>query len=151
MAHVSWGRIIGGGLLAGLVINIVEFVMNGIVLEKMWGQAMIALGRPPQFSILTIVLFDAVGFLLGIGAVWLYAAIRPRYGAGVLTAIRAGLVVWFLAYLLPTISLYTMHLFRARLLAIGVAVGIVEIVLATVIGAWVYKEAEAPVARAATA
>ena len=34
---------------------------------------------------------------LGIAAVWLYAAIRPRYGAGPRTAVIAGLAVWVMA------------------------------------------------------
>jgi hypothetical protein len=34
------------------------------------------------------------GFLVGIFAVWLYAAIRPRYGDGPKTALCAGAVVW---------------------------------------------------------
>jgi len=39
-----------GGLLAGLVINIVEFITNGVVLREAWGQAMQALGKPTQLS-----------------------------------------------------------------------------------------------------
>ncbi len=142
MAHTSFGRIIGGGFLAGVVINVIEFVVNGMILGKMWEQAMQALGKTPTFSLGAIVLFNVIGFLLGIGAVWLYAAIRPRYGAGPVTAIRSGLAVWFLAYLLPNVSFYSMHLFPGRLLAIGVAVGIIEVVLATLLGAWIYKERE---------
>ncbi len=38
-------------------------------------------------------------FALGIMAVWTYAAIRPRLGAGVGTAACAGLLVWALSYL----------------------------------------------------
>jgi hypothetical protein len=30
MSKVNWGRVIGGGLLAGLVVNAVEFVVNGL-------------------------------------------------------------------------------------------------------------------------
>ncbi len=152
MAHTNWGRIIGGGLLAGLVINLIEFVVNGILLMNVWGEAMKALGKPPAFSTFSIVIANIIGFLLGIGGVWLYAAIRPRYCAGVKTAVRAAVAVWFLAYFLPSASLYTMHLFKGRLLALGTAIGLVEIVLALVLGAWIYKEKEeAPAARSAVA
>src|SRR5438445_323626 len=50
MTHTNRGRVILGGLLAGLVINIVEFVTNGVVLREAWGQAMQALGKPAQLS-----------------------------------------------------------------------------------------------------
>jgi hypothetical protein len=33
MAHTNRVRVILGGLLAGLVINIVEFITNGVVLR----------------------------------------------------------------------------------------------------------------------
>ena len=44
-------------------------------------------------------MFLAWGFLVGIFAVWLYAAIRPRYGAGPKTALCAGAAVWGIGYL----------------------------------------------------
>jgi hypothetical protein len=31
MSSINWGRVILGGLLAGLVINVFEFVLNGVV------------------------------------------------------------------------------------------------------------------------
>jgi hypothetical protein len=37
-----------------------------------------------------------------------------------------------------------LHLFRHRLIAIGVVLGLVEIVVGTVAGAWLYKEREVP-------
>jgi hypothetical protein len=84
MAHTNRGRVILGGLLAGLVINIVEFITNGVVLREAWGQAMQALGKPAQLSAGAIVIFNIWGFLLGIAAVWLYGfnlsslTFRPR-------------------------------------------------------------------------
>src|SRR5262245_41141796 len=94
MAHTNRGRVVVGGLLAGVVINVVEYVTNGIVLKEAWGRALQALGKPADLSAGAIVIFNVWGFLLGIAAVWIYAAIRPRYGAGPGTAIRAGLAAW---------------------------------------------------------
>src|SRR2546421_13126000 len=39
MVRTNRGRVILGGLLAGLVINIVEYITNGVVLKEGWGQA----------------------------------------------------------------------------------------------------------------
>src|SRR5438445_6841156 len=111
MTHTNRGRVILGGLLAGLVINIVEFVTNGVVLREAWGQAMQALGKPAQLSAGAIVVFNIWGFLLGIAAVWLYAAIRPRYGAGPGTPIRAGVVAWAIAVFLANLGNYPLGLF----------------------------------------
>ena len=71
---------------------------------------------------------------------WLYAAIRPRFGAGPKTAALAGAVVWFFAYLYPSASMMIMHMFPRRMLAIGVLWGLFELVIATIAGASVYQE-----------
>jgi len=126
--HTNRVRVILGGLLAGLVINMVEFITNGVVLRAAWGQAMQALGKPAQLSAGAIVIFNIWGFLVGIAAVWLYAAIRPRYGAGPKTAIRAGLVTWAVAVFLANLGNYPLGLFPTRLLVITSIVALVEIV-----------------------
>jgi hypothetical protein len=142
MAHTNRGRVILGGLLAGLVINVVEFITNGVVLREAWGKAMQALGKPAELSTGAIAIFNVWGFLLGIAAVWLYAAIRPRYGAGPKTAVRAGLIAWGLAVFLANLGNYPLGLFPTRLLVISSIVALVEIVVATLVGAWLYKEEE---------
>jgi hypothetical protein len=140
MAHTNRGRVILGGLLAGVVINVVEYVTNGIVLRQAWGQAMQALGKPADLSASAIVIFNVWGFLLGIAAVWIYAAIRPRYGAGPGTAVRAGLAAWALAVFLANLGNYPLGLFPTRLLVITTVVALAEIVVGTLAGAWLYKE-----------
>jgi hypothetical protein len=152
MAHTNRVRVILGGLLAGVVINVVEYVTNGVVLKGAWGQAMTALGRPADISAGAIAMYNLWGFLLGIGAVWIYAAIRPRYGAGPGTAVRAGLVAWALAVFLANLSNYPLGLFPTRLLVITSIVALFEVVVAAVVGAWVYKEeAETQAVRRAAA
>src|SRR5438876_12231599 len=69
MAHTNRSRVILGGLLAGLVINIVEFITNGVVLREAWGRAVQALGKPTELSTGAIVIFNIWGFLLGLAAV----------------------------------------------------------------------------------
>ena len=140
--HTNRVRVILGGLLAGVVINVVESITNGVILKDTWAQAMQSLGKPAPFSPGAIVIFNISGFLLGIAAVWIYAAIRPRYGAGPNTAIRAGLAAWALAVFISNLSMYPMGLFPTRVLMIVTIVALIEIVVATVVGAWVYTERE---------
>jgi len=140
MTHTNRVRVILGGLLAGVVINVVEYITNGVILKEAWGQAMTALGKPTDISAGGIAIFNLWGFLLGIGAVWIYAAIRPRYGAGPGTAVRAGLAAWALAVFLANLSNYPLGVFPVRLLVITAVVALAEIVLGTVAGSWLYKE-----------
>jgi magnesium-transporting ATPase (P-type) len=151
MAHTNRGRVILGGLLAGVVINIVEYVANGVVMKEAWGRALQALGKPAEFSTAAIVTFNIWGFLLGIAAVWLYAAIRPRYGPGPNTALRAGLATWAIAVFLSNFVGSPLGLFPLRLLVIATVVALVEIVVATLVGAWLYKEEPVVVARSKAA
>ncbi len=151
MQKINGLRVIAGGLVAGLVINVCEFLVNGLLLKDRWAAALKALGRPAGYGASEMAAFLISGFLVGIFAVWLYAAIRPRYGAGPKTAITAGLAVWVLGYLLAIIPPATLHLFPRRLLLYGVAVGLVEAVAGTVLGAWLYREAGESVAAAPAA
>jgi hypothetical protein len=140
VAHTNRVRVVLGGLLAGVIINIVEYVTNGIVLKADWGQAMQALGKSQVPTGGAIAIYNLWGFLVGIAAVWIYAAIRPRYGAGVGTAVRAGLVAWGLAVFLANLANYPSGLFPTRLLVITAVVALFETVIATIAGAWLYKE-----------
>jgi hypothetical protein len=151
MAHTNRGRVILGGLVAGVVINVVEYVTNAVVLKDTWAQVMQGMGKSPQISTNAIVLFNVGGFLTGIAAVWLYAAIRSRYGAGPNTAIRAGLAAWFLMVFLPNIGNLAVGMFPTRLLVITGLVALADIVVGTLIGASLYKEEAAAMARTAAA
>ena len=151
MAHTNRVRVVLGGLLAGVVINVVEFVTNGVVLKADWGQAMQALGKPAVPSGSAIAIYNVWGFLVGIAAVWIYAAIRTRYGAGPSTAARAGVVTWGLAVLLANVANYPLGLLPTRLLVITAVVALFEIIIAAVLGAWLYREDEASAVRRAAA
>jgi hypothetical protein len=140
MAKINMGRVILGGLLAGLVINIGEFVLNMPVLGNMWNEALKALNRPP-LGTEPPTFFVILGFALGIVTVWVYAAIRPRFGAGPLTAICAGLTVWALVSLYATAAMMPMHLFPDKLLFYACLWELFELPIAALAGAWIYKEA----------
>jgi len=139
MGKINMGRVVLGGLLAGLVINIGEFVLNMPILGNQWNDAMKALNRPP-LDAQAPTFFILISFLLGILVVWVYAAIRPRFGAGPMTAICAGWVVWGLAILYPTAGALPLHLFPRRLLLYTTVWEFIELPVAALVGAWIYRE-----------
>ena len=140
MRSINMGRVVVGGLVAGLLINVSEFVLNAVVLVNDMKAAMAALNRPPIDNSM-IVWFVLLAFGIGIMSVWVYAAVRPRFGPGVRTAICASLVVWGLAYLYPNVSTMILGLFPTRLMIIATVWGLVEVLVAGVAGAWIYTEA----------
>lgn len=139
MGKINTARVIMGGLLAGLVINIGEFILNAVLLEEQTTEALGKLNLEPAGG-QAIMWFVLMGFALGIVTVWLYAAVRPRFGAGARTAVITGLVIWLLFYVGPSLGYGIMGFFPSGLLWIGVIWGLFEIPIAAVIGAWPYKE-----------
>jgi len=139
MGKINLGRVILGGLLAGLVINVFEAVLNLFVIAGPMEESLRARNLPPMNNS-SIGMWIFLSFLLGIVLVWLYAAIRPRYGAGVGAAIMAGLAVFFLANAYMTTGLAVMGYFPRNMMIITLAWGLVEILAASVVGAWAYKE-----------
>ena len=139
MGRINYGRVVLGGLVAGVVLNIGETVLNALILMKDWEDAMRAIGKEPlggaAIAVMIVLLFG-----LGVLSVWLYAAIRPRFGPGPKTAICAGLAVWALSYAFPSISGIPTGVFPTRLFVIATIWGLVEAPIATLVGAWLYKE-----------
>jgi hypothetical protein len=133
------------------VINAVEFAVNGLWLAQDWAAAMKALGKGGEYGVAQIAVFNLWGFAMGVFAVWLYAAIRPRYGAGPMTAYTAAVAAWVPGYVLSTVPPAVFGMFPVRLMLIGMAVGLVELILGTHLGASVYNEEAAPKAKAAGA
>ncbi len=135
-------RIVLGGLVAGVIINVLETVVHGILFRSRWEDALRELGRElPTTS--GVILIWIVGFVFGIALAWLYAAIRPRYGAGPKTAIWAGIYLWIVAGLLIWIGFSPAHLWPSRLMVVGIVANLVEYVVAALVAGYLYKEAAA--------
>src|SRR5215475_237867 len=115
MGKMNLGRVILGGLVAGLVINISEGFFNTVVIGAQM-DALLKTRNMPALVNSSIATFVVLGFLLGIVTIWLYAAIRPRYGAGPGAAIMAALIVFFLAYVYPTAGLVVMGFMSSGLM-----------------------------------
>ncbi|HET8579985.1 MAG TPA: hypothetical protein VFL31_03225 [Nitrospiraceae bacterium] len=149
MGQINWNRVLLGGLVAGLVIDVVQWFLDGVFLALDWRQAMQMLGKPLVETPGGILFHILLGLVYGILAILAYASIRPRYGAGPITALYAGIGVWVLGFFLPALSWIDMGLFPRRLVAIATLGGLAGILVATLVGAWLYQEPGTGDARAA--
>ena len=140
MPRINLVRVVVGGLLAGFIINLSEFILNGVLLKEEMDAAMAALNKPPVDNSM-IMLFVLFGFGLGFMLVWTYAAIRPRFGPGVKTAVCAASLVWGLAYLYPNLFMIITNIFPRDMMVIVTVWGLVEAIIAGIAGAWAYTEA----------
>ena len=97
---INWKGVLTGGTAAAVVIFLLEFPLGLLV-----GEQAIARFEELGLNVRANLVTSAIWSLLsGYVCVWLYSAIRPRFGPGLKTAIVAGLVVWFLAVLGPSIG-----------------------------------------------
>jgi hypothetical protein len=140
MGKINIGRVLLGGIVAGIVGNILGYLVDGLMLAPQWTAAMTALGRP-EFSVKQLVAFNILGLVNGIFVVGLYAVIRSRFGAGPKTAVYAGLIVWAIGTLLPNASLMgAAGRLPLNLTIMTTVAAIVELVVAALAGAALYKE-----------
>jgi peptidoglycan/LPS O-acetylase OafA/YrhL len=142
MTRINYYRVVVGGLIAGAVINVIEFLVNGLWLKDRWAEAMRAINRAPEMSAGQTTALNLWGFLMGIAAVWLYSEMRDRYGPGWRSALCAASAVWVIGYMASAIPGIAMGVFPAGLMIIGTLVGLIEVVLGTELGAWYYRPAE---------
>jgi hypothetical protein len=141
---VNWIRVLIGGLAAGLVMLVSQIVLHTVVLSED-GKELIAdwatRGLDASAALEPSIPFTAALFLVGFVAVWVYAAIRPRFGPGVRTACYAGLVVWAVSHLFTGVYIHAgIVILPPRMVWLPVVWAFFEVQLATLIGAWLYHE-----------
>jgi hypothetical protein len=139
MGRINWSRVVLGGLAAGVVMNLSEFIMTVPVLGRQMAAELTTRNLPPMGGRVTT-FYIVMAFVVGILTVWLYAAIRPRFGRGPKTAIYAGLAVWFLAFFRSRLGLVAIGVFSIRLMTLAAIWGLAEMILASLAGAWLYRE-----------
>jgi hypothetical protein len=140
MPGINWSRALLGGLLAAAVWGILYAPVHPFVeVHDSLGRPVLPLTPFRGATLLLRVVVVTTGFVQGIATVCLYAAIRPRFGAGPTTAAIAGITVWFLTS--------WVHLVWALFTAVPVTVALVPlvvnlplVVLSGLVGARLYKE-----------
>jgi uncharacterized membrane protein YgdD (TMEM256/DUF423 family) len=139
--NINFGRVIIGGLVAGLILNIGEYLFNDVIMGSAMREWAASRNLPAQPTATFMVAAIGLTFALGILMVMLYAMIRPRYGPGPKTALFAALVLWFGICIYCGI-IYALLLEQpTKMIGIGIVWCLGEYVIAAIAGAWLYKEA----------
>jgi hypothetical protein len=140
MNNINMGRVVLGGLVAGLVLNVGEVVLNDLILGAQMKSffAQHNLAEPgTNFMIAAVGLTFVMGIVLVLG----YACIRTRCGPGPKTAACAGLFGWFAVYVYSGIINGILFGITPATMALVIVFGLVEYSLAALAGASLYKEA----------
>ncbi|HEX2667752.1 MAG TPA: hypothetical protein VHP13_05215 [Gammaproteobacteria bacterium] len=142
MAKVNAARVMVGGVAAGAALFVVNGIVNGALLSGAfmeWAQGMgDHLHAPARGAALG--LWTLMSLLYGIAGVWIYAGIRPRYGAGPRTALLAGVLLWIAGKLTVALDLMALGILPTGLILGQLLGGFVAILLGVSVGARLYKE-----------
>jgi hypothetical protein len=140
MGKINLVRLLIAGLVAGVVGDILGYLVDGVLLAQNWSDGMLALGRN-ELSAAQIVEFNLLGIVFGIVSIVIYVAFRQLFGANWKTAVYAGVTAWVIGVLLPnTDFMVVTELFSKHLAFYTTAGGLVEAVAGTVAGAYLYKQ-----------
>ena len=140
MAQINMGKVITGGLVAGLVMNVVDYLVNGVFLADKWtAQAAKLNPKLDMMSSASITGYVVIDFILGVVIVWLYAGLRPRFGPGSGTAIKAAGAVWLVAALFNS-TLAISGMYGPKIIAVTLCGTLVGMIAGGNVGAMMYKE-----------
>ena len=141
MASINYGRVILGGLVGGVVANIGDFIVNNMIMaDDMVRMAQrLNLNQSVMASPAVGMTWVIVDFVYVTLIVWTYAAIRPRFGPGPGTAIRAGLVLWA-AVCAVLLGFQSMGIFTPDSFFKSALLSLATTLLASLAGAWRYRE-----------
>jgi len=139
---INASKVVVGGLAAGIVANLIGYVGFGMLLGPRFEAEAVAVapalaGRGMSGS--AIATQVVISFIIGMLLVWLYAAIRPRFGPGPKTDVYAALVVWVCGFVFH-IDLLLTGLATTTTYAMASVVALVQLLVSAWVGAMLYKE-----------
>lgn len=134
-------KVVGGGLVAGIILNVVDFITNYALGARMRAETeAFKPGLSDQMmagnAVISYVIMDLV---LGIALVFTYAAIRPRFGPGPRTAFYVALLFWLLG-LIFNAGYRQMGMISSGLWWTFAVIWLVSFSIATQAGAAIYSE-----------
>lgn len=136
---MNGGRVLLGGLVAGVLVLASGVLLGHGVLGEEYVRAF-ASHRAAPAGAGVIAKNTAIRLGLGFVAIFLYAAMRPRFGPGPRTALIAAVTVWLIAYLPYTATLVDFGILTGWRTPVSLAWTLAEISIGTLAGAAIYRE-----------
>ena len=139
MGGINFARVLIGGIVAGVVANAGDFLIEQVILVEDGTQNAQRLNLDPvqvQASATTWIVGD---FVYGILLVFAYAAMRPRFGPGPRTAVISA-VTLYLPITVVLLGFMSMGMFVQDAFMRSAVLHLVVALAASLAGAAVYKE-----------
>lgn len=139
MGGINFGRVVIGGLVAGVVANLLDWASNTYLMSGEMSDMMSRLNLSAATLEASTSTWIVVDFLWALLLVFAYAAIRPRFGAGPRTAIISGAMLWF-AVTVVLAGFTAMGIFTQQAYFKSSALALVTTLVPSVVGAYFYRE-----------
>jgi hypothetical protein len=139
---INTSKVLVGGLAAGVVMNVIDFVVYKFILGARMAAESEAFKPGMSAAMMTtssMVSNIVMDLVLGILLVWTYAAIRPRFGPGFKTAVYAAVLFWVLAGIFLSGYLH-MGMMSTGLWMQFAFFGLVNFLISAWVGARLYTE-----------
>ena len=139
---INTSKVLVGGFVAGVVMNAIDFVVNGYLLAARMKAETDAFKPGLSDQMMqgkAIVGYIVMDFILAFALVWTYAAIRPRFGPGIRTASYAALLFWILTMIFMSGYMH-MGMMSMGLWSTFAVIGLVNYLVSAWAGAKFYTE-----------
>ncbi len=139
MGGINVSRWLLGGVAAAAVIWVIEAVVGSAFegqMETILQAHNLSIEMTTGFWVLTVLMSLIVGLVL----VFFYAAARTRFGPGPRTAVIVGVAFYAGSYLVALLGYQMIGLYPTNMLFTWSLIGLVEVIAASFVGAWLYKE-----------
>jgi hypothetical protein len=141
---INTSKVVAGGLAAGVVLNIIDYLANGVLLaDRMRADAnAFKPGLGDEMAAMTggqMAGYVIMNFVVGMLLVWTYAGFRARFGPGPKTATYVALVFFTLGMIL-TMGYMNMGIMSSGLWWTYAALWLINLLVASMVGGKVYSE-----------
>ncbi len=142
MSGINYPRVALAAAVAAVAFVVLEVVIEGLARllfqvseAELWQRSFGAIPEGAQFQWVNVLILVGVCLLL----MWLYAALRPRFGAGAKSALVAAAFLWLFVLLL-WVNFVNLGVFPWEIVGLSLLFNLFEIPGAAIAGASVYRE-----------
>jgi hypothetical protein len=137
MGKINWGRVMLCGIVAGVAWTVLSSMVTALAARDFVAAVPGRRLSAPSGGLVAFLFI--VNLVMGVWAMWLYAAIRPRYGPGPKTAVITGFSWWVISSLVDT-TWGSFGFVVPKAVLVPMVASLPAIIIAAVAGAWLYRE-----------
>jgi len=145
MKSINYGRVLLGGILAGVLMFMADGFIHSKLLHEHWMAAMKAAGRSVEAEEhgSDMLYFAAFELLRGLAVAGLYSVFRTHCGPGPKTAVCAALFLWAVMFPIFFLQEVPLGFYSTTLVGLWSLYEVVPSVIAGLVAGALYKDSAA--------